>query len=195
MHIDRKLERILWLITLFLIGLVGVSVTFYKPSPAALEQTPRKVVAVADASASPTPTRTPTPTPTLHPTPTPISFDGFVRVSNYWPPDGGTNCAYFVGGVCKSRMASLERWQEWMYKAAACPMEWPFGTLIEIEGRTWICLDRGGAVEYRKGIPYVDLLTDEKLFRYGQILRVTITLPLTVEALECLDERWQFCSW
>jgi len=166
-------------------------VTYYKPLPAALEPQ-EKAMAVADAPASPTPTRTPT--PTLPSTPTPISFEGFVRISNYWPPDGGTNCAYFVGGVCKSRMASLERWQEWEGKAAACPMEWPFGTLVEIEGRTWICLDRGGAVEYRKGIPYVDLLTDENLFRYGQIVRAKVTLPLTTEALEC-PEGWQFCSW
>lgn len=195
MHIDRKLERILWLIALFAIGLVGASVTYYKPSPAALEETPRKTLAVAEAPASPTPMATATRTPTPLPEPTPISFEGFVRVSDYWPPDGGTNCAYFVGGVCKSRMASLERWQEWVGIAAACPMEWPFGTLVKIEDRTWICLDRGGAIEYRKGIPYIDLLTNENLFRYGQIVRVTITLPLTTEALECPDERWQFCSY
>ncbi len=198
MSIDRKIERTLWLIALFLIGLAGASVTLHRPPPAALT-TQGKSVVVADAPVIPTPVRTSTPTlhptATPHPTPTPISFDGFVRVSNYWPPDGGTNCAYFVGGICRSRMASLERWQEWQYMAAACPAEWPFGTLIEIDGRTWICLDRGGAVKYRKGIPFVDLMTDEYLFRYGQIIRVKITLPLTMEAIECLDERWQFCSW
>lgn len=99
-----------------------------------------------------------------------------VRVSNYWPPAGGPNCAVFVRGRCLSRMASGERWEDWAYRpwdepgAAACPPEWAFGTRIFVLGRWWVCLDRGGAIRYGPdGIPWVDLLWPEVLMPYGAI--------------------------
>jgi len=140
---------------------------------------------------TPTPTNTPYPTSTA--TPISLYYEGFVRISNYWPPDGGTNCAYFVDGECRSRLASLYPWKEWAYKAAACPIEWPFGTIIELDGREWVCLDRGGKIEYVKGIPWIDLLTDHHDYYYGQIVEARIVFP-TEEEIECPDVSWQFCS-
>lgn len=95
-------------------------------------------------------------------------------------------------------MASLLPWQKWIGKAAACPAEWPFGTLVTIDGRTWICLDRGGAIEYdRTGVPWIDLLTDEAMpYNYGEIVEAEIVFPLNMEdQIECEDLIWQFCFY
>lgn len=77
-------------------------------------------------------------------------------------------------------------------------MEWPFGTLVVIDGRTWICLDRGGRIVYdEKGIPWVDLLTDENLpYNYGEVVEAEIIFPLNMEdQIQCEEEYWQFCSY
>ena len=154
---------------------------------------------MATATRTPTPTQTVTPTPTRTPQPTttPIHLDGFVKVSRYWPPLGGINCAFDRDGKCLSRMASLLPWQNWVYKATACVPEWPFGTLVIIDGRTWICLDRGGRIVYDKGVPWVDLLTDENLpYNYGEIVPAQIVFPLNMEdQIQCEDEDWQFCYY
>lgn len=148
-------------------------------------------------SATSSPTSSPTSIP--GPTPTPIKITGFVKFSSYWPPLGGVNCAYEVNGECMSRMASLLPWQHWVRKAAACPPEWPFGTLVVIDDRPWVCLDRGGWIRYdpRSGIPWIDLLTDENLgYNYGQAIPATIIFPLNMEdQIQCEDTSWQFCSY
>ena len=70
-----------------------------------------------------------------------------VKMSWYNPALGGPNCLTFVNGECISRMASGERWQDWLGRAAACPPSWPFWTQIRLPGgEEFFCLDRGGAI-------------------------------------------------
>lgn len=70
-----------------------------------------------------------------------------VRVTHYWPPDGGMNCFDFRDGYCVSAMASGLRWENYIGLAVACPMEWPFGSWVEIQGMgSYNCLDRGSMV-------------------------------------------------
>lgn len=101
-----------------------------------------------------------------------------VKYSHYWPPLGGKNCYSFVDGVCISRMASGHRWQDWVDRAVACPMEWPFGTTVELDGEVWVCMDRGGKIRFgRDGLTYVDFLTPYGAYGYGQPIEVKVTLP------------------
>ena len=103
-----------------------------------------------------------------------------VRLSRYWPPLGGVNCSRFVGGECLSHMASGERWQDWIGRAAACPREWPFWTEIILPGgELFVCLDRGGAIGLgADGIAWVDLLLDgSPPVPYGTVVNVTIIWP------------------
>lgn len=99
-----------------------------------------------------------------------------VRVSHYWPPLGGPNCARFVGGRCVSRMASGEPWQAWTDQAAACVPEWPFGTRFRLYGQEWVCLDRGGKIKTMAGVPWVDLLTADAPAPYGTIAEAELIL-------------------
>lgn len=71
-------------------------------------------------------------------------------------------------------MASGERWQDHINKAAACPAEWPFGTKFRYRGRVWECLDRGGKIVVEDGIPWVDLLTDIPPVPYGTIEEIEV---------------------
>ena len=107
-----------------------------------------------------------------------------IRYSHYWPAAGGASCARFVGGECVSRMASGERWQDWIGRGAACPPEYPFWTEIEVAGQEWVCLDRGGKVVTRDGVPFIDFLEAEPQAGYGTVLTATITLPEPAEPVE-----------
>ena len=101
-----------------------------------------------------------------------------VRVSHYWPPLGGPNCARFVDGECLSRMSSGEAWQDWVERAIACPSEWEFGTRVVVSGREWVCMDRGGAIVYEEdGIPWVDMLTPQPLFPHGTVVEASLIHP------------------
>lgn len=107
-----------------------------------------------------------------------------IRASHYWPPLGGPNCARFVRGRCISAMASGERWEEWAYRrwdepgAAACPPQWPFGTVVRAFGRDWICLDRGSRIVFgRDGIPWVDFLYPRPLAPHGSVVDAIIIFP------------------
>lgn len=70
------------------------------------------------------------------------------RYSYYYPPLGGVNCRTFEDGVCTSKMASGDRWEDYLNLAVACDSKIPLGTKIkvvapeEVKG-TYICLDRG----------------------------------------------------
>jgi hypothetical protein len=76
-----------------------------------------------------------------------------VAYSHYWPAWGGVN------GSPTGRVASGAPWQEWADRGAACPPDWPFGTLIMFEGDIYTCVDRGSAVTYtRAGLPIIDFL-------------------------------------
>lgn len=117
-----------------------------------------------------------------------------VKVSYYWPPLGGTNCSQFVNGECISRMASGEPWQEWVDKAIACAPQYPFGTIFVIEGRVWICKDRGGAIQqitqYIQGklfnVVWVDQLIEEPTVPFGTVVDAKVYLPNDAQPREII---------
>ena len=121
------------------------------------------------------------------PAPMPVGPDGRsepsatavirVRVSHYNPALGGVNCFSFVNGKCVSRMANGQRWQQWMGRAAACVPEWPFGTVVVVGGRAWICKDRGGKVKTVRGIPWIDMLSEVALYPYGTVVDAVVRYP------------------
>ena len=94
-----------------------------------------------------------------------------LKVSHYWPPLGGINCANYVNGRCLSNMASGERWKDWIEQAIACPPEFPFGTQIQIGEKVWICLDRGGAIQIQDGYVWVDMLIKDPPYNYGEVVK------------------------
>jgi len=100
-----------------------------------------------------------------------------IRYSHYWPPLGGTNCSNFSNGVCISKMASGEAWAPYVGRAVACPPEWPFGTVVELNGFQWVCKDRGGAIKYVNGIPWVDFLEATAVYAFGSIITVNVAFP------------------
>jgi hypothetical protein len=101
------------------------------------------------------------------------------KISHYWPPLGGVNCAVFTGGKCISKMASGLPWEQWVGRAAACPAELPFGTAVELPGgETFYCLDRGGkVVTTAAGELWIDLLVETAPVPYGTVMPVTVRLP------------------
>ena len=103
-----------------------------------------------------------------------------IKYSRYWPPAGGTNCATFVDGQCISRMASGARWQDWTEQACACPPEWPFGTIVELDGQEWVCMDRGGKIKFDEdGLTFVDFLSGRSAYGYGELVEVKVTQPIS----------------
>jgi len=73
-------------------------------------------------------------------------------------------------------MANGERWQDWVGHAIACPPEWDFGMRLLIEGDIWECKDRGSAIVFEDGIPWIDMLA-KKLpydFSYGDVIEVEV---------------------
>jgi hypothetical protein len=106
-----------------------------------------------------------------------------VHVSHYTPWTGGPNCARFVNGQCLSKTSSGARWQDWVDKGAACVPEWKFGTRFRLpDGRIFTCVDRGGSIRYGytpywmtyDGLGWVDLLTANPGYAYGQIVEVEV---------------------
>jgi len=97
-----------------------------------------------------------------------------IRYSWYQPWLGGTNCATFVNQVCISNMANGEYWLDYMEHAIACPQEWEFGTKIKAFDAIWECKDRGGAIQYVDGIPWIDFLTSNPRVPYRSIVYVEI---------------------
>jgi hypothetical protein len=103
-----------------------------------------------------------------------------IRASHYDPSLGGVNCSRFVNGECVSRMANGERWQEFIDYAIACPPEWEFGIKLIVDGKTWECKDRGGAIQIVDGIAWVDFLSSGTPFtgyRYGAIFDAVLVRP------------------
>ena len=98
------------------------------------------------------------------------------KMSHYWPPLGGVNCAVFAGGECMSTMADGTPWQQGIGTAAGCPREIPFGTRIRLpDGSVWTCQDRGSKVvtEYN-GTIWLDLLEETARYDYGEVVSVEI---------------------
>jgi hypothetical protein len=102
-----------------------------------------------------------------------------IRVSQYWPPQGPPNCwePMWINGQCLAPTKSGERWQDWVDRGIACPPEWPFGTQVQVLGEIWTCVDRGGAIEYVNGIPWIDQLTATERVPYGTVVDATVFFP------------------
>ena len=65
-------------------------------------------------------------------------------------------------------------WEELSGWIAACPKEWPFGTRIKLLNTEWLCADRGGAIRYENGIPWIDMLIEKPRYPYGTIVEVKL---------------------
>lgn len=74
-------------------------------------------------------------------------------------------------------MASGKRWQDWVERACACPSSFPFGTKVILDGKEWVCMDRGGKIEYVDGIPWIDFLTQHPKHNYGDIMEARVDYP------------------
>lgn len=107
-------------------------------------------------------------------TPTPGPVYVKAHISHYYPGWGGPNCSNYVGGRCISRMASGHNWERFVGLACACPVEYPFGTRFIVQGKTWTCLDRGGAIVRDGNKIWLDLLTKEKIVPHGTVLKVEV---------------------
>jgi hypothetical protein len=101
------------------------------------------------------------------------------KISHYWPPQGGVNCATFVNGDCVSNMASGLPWWAWVGRAAACPEELPFWTTLTLPGgEIFVCLDRGSkVVTTAAGEIWLDLLLERAPVPYGTTMPVLVRLP------------------
>jgi hypothetical protein len=76
------------------------------------------------------------------------------HLSNYWPPYGDINCDY----EC-AHLANGDRWQKWVGKGLACPLEYPLGTIFVVRGQEWVCIDRGERIVVNPdGTIWLDLL-------------------------------------
>jgi hypothetical protein len=100
-----------------------------------------------------------------------------VKVSRYNPELGGPNCFDFRDGGCQSPMANGERWEPYFGIAMACPQEWPFETVVEIDGKEWICKDRGGKIVKQGSAYWVDMLSREALYPHGTEVAAKVYLP------------------
>ena len=97
------------------------------------------------------------------------------KISWYWPPLLGPNCAVVRNDKCISRMASGQPWQNWVGRAVACPKEYPFGTVFIIDGKRWVCLDRGEAVtRVNHNTIWLDMLIRKPVYKYGTIVDVIV---------------------
>lgn len=129
------------------------------------------------------------------------SYDVVIRLTNYWPDTTATieevergieadkfgnerfittaNCWKFdlLENRCASAMESELPWRSFVGWAAACPFDWPDGTVIYVPalGRTFWCLDRGTMV-CAGGVCDVDVLADQ-LPQNGGVFNAVIQVP------------------
>ena len=129
------------------------------------------------------------------------SYDVVVRLTNYWPDTPATieeiergkevnkfgndrfittaNCWKYdlSENRCASAMESELPWRSFVGWAAACPFDWPDGTVVYVPalGRTFWCLDRGTMV-CAGGVCDVDVLT-EQLPQNGGVFNAVIQVP------------------
>lgn len=95
------------------------------------------------------------------PEPTPSLYSLRVLVGWYWPDLSPDYCWQWSGGGCQSMMASGADWRFFAdSQAAACPVEFPLYSYLEIEtiGRVR-CLDRGQWSQCLDGVCRVALLS------------------------------------
>lgn len=101
-----------------------------------------------------------------------------IKYSRYDPSLLGTNCAEEANGFCISPTASGKAWQPLMEIACACPPQWAFGTKVILDGKEWICEDRGGAIIFDyNGYTYVDFMTQYPTHKYNELVDVVVIFP------------------
>ena len=124
-----------------------------------------------------------------------------VRLTNYWPDNPATeaeiengkqemkfgsldlittqNCwKYSISQAkCVSAMETELPWRAFIGWAAACPYDWPDGTVIHVPplGRSFWCLDRGTMV-CAGGVCDVDILAPQ-LPQNGGVFEAQIEVP------------------
>lgn len=99
-----------------------------------------------------------------------------VKISNYWPPLGGVNCAKYTNGECVSTMANGETWQSCKDKnCLACPTDFNFGATFVISETEWVCTDRGSKItKVNDNTYWVDLLVETPIVPYGTVISATV---------------------
>jgi len=121
-----------------------------------------------------------------------------VRLTNYWPNNLPTAEEIAAGNGsrivktfncwqydldrqwCVSPMTSELPWESFIGIAAACPYDWPLGTVLEfpVIGRSYTCLDRGTMVcQGSPAVCDVDLLMRSKPAWDGQIFEAIVKIP------------------
>jgi len=67
-------------------------------------------------------------------------------------------------------MSNGEKWQDYMNKdVVACPKEFPFDSVFVVDGVSYTCKDRGGAIVVTgDGKIWIDILTDASKYKFGQ---------------------------
>ena len=79
-----------------------------------------------------------------------LEVDG--RISYYYPPyayqkpEYEINCDKIDGVLECEHMANGQEVKYFIGEAVACPVEFPFGTVVKIWGGYYTCRDRGGAI-------------------------------------------------
>lgn len=74
-------------------------------------------------------------------------------------------------------MANGEPWQRYWGKndTIACPRQLPFGTEIILDGRTYTCRDRGGAiVMLGEHVYWIDILHHTPPYPFGTVVTAFI---------------------
>lgn len=109
---------------------------------------------------------------------TPVRYKA--RLTNYDPLAGKINCWDWdaENKYCWSSTSSGLPWEVAWGWSAACPMEWPLGSWVEIPNvGVFVCLDRGDMVKCEAGICAVDILGPGGLFWNGAVTNVTLWIP------------------
>jgi hypothetical protein len=115
-----------------------------------------------------------------------------VKLSYYWPPLCITesdsryqiNCGKTDNGLPEPRyLASGQDWvsQQLAGKVVACPIEYPLGTRFVLDGRMYVCRDRGSEiVRVDDATIWLDVLYPEPLpgRYYGQVIDGLVLPPL-----------------
>lgn len=121
-----------------------------------------------------------------------------IRFTNYWPNTPPNQAEVEAGNGarliktwncwqydldkewCVSHMASDIPWEGFVGVAAACPYDWPMGTVIDVPviGRSYICMDRGTMLCHgNPPVCDVDLLLEDKPPWDGQVIESFVRVP------------------
>lgn len=88
----------------------------------------------------------------------------------YWPPLGGINCR---AGDC-STVANGDKWEKWVGRGLACPVDFALGTKFYVDDQEWVCVDRGSKIVMKNGKPWLDFLTAYPAHGYGSVISVQV---------------------